>query len=135
MLFYSVGSEEDKMVRVPRDMYTAIYEIIKEYPHYGWKGPSEFVRDAIRRYVKEIREREVLLKRAMGYMPQRIEDILRSFMGEEEARELSQRISEIQEEDSEKYLSRIVEILQERTGPILAELLARKLMEAGINED
>lgn len=117
------------MVRVPKEMYLAIYEIIKEYPHYGWKGPSEFVRDAIRRYVKEIKERELILKKAMGYMPQRIESILRNFMDEEDAREMAQKIEEIDEEDAEEYVARVVDILQDKLGPTLAELLARRLLE------
>jgi len=124
-----VGSEEDKMVRVPKEMYLAIYEIIREYPHYGWKGPSEFVRDAIRRYVKEIKERELILKRAMGYMPQKVESILMNFMDEDEAKELGKKIEEINEEDPEKYVAKVVDILQEKLGVTLAELLARRLLE------
>jgi len=124
-----VGSEEDKMVRVPKEMYLAIYEIIREYPHYGWKGPSEFVRDAIRRYVKEIKERELILKRAMGYMPQKVESILMNFMDEDEAKELGKKIEEISEEDPEKYVAKVVDILQEKLGVALAELLARRLLE------
>lgn len=124
-----MGSEEDKMVRVPKEMYLAIYEIIREYPHYGWKGPSEFVRDAIRRYVKEIKERELILKRAMGYMPQKVESILMNFMDEDEAIELGKKIEEISEEDPEKYVAKVVDILQEKLGVTLAELLARRLLE------
>lgn len=124
-----MGSEEDKMVRVPKEMYLAIYEIIREYPHYGWKGPSEFVRDAIRRYVKEIKERELILKRAMGYMPQKVESILMNFMDEDEAKELGKKIEEISEEDPEKYVAKVVDILQEKLGVALAELLARRLLE------
>ncbi len=122
-----MGSEEDKMVRVPKEMYLAIYEIIKEYPHYGWKGPSEFVRDAIRRYVKEIKERELIIKKAMSYMPQKIESILGNFMDEDDAKELAQKISEI--EDEEDYVAKVVEILQDKLGTALAELLARRLLE------
>ena len=124
-----MGSEEDKMVRVPKEMYLAIYEIIREYPHYGWKGPSEFVRDAIRRYVKEIKERELILKRAMGYIPQKVESILMNFMDEDEAKELGKKIEEISEEDPEKYVAKVVDILQEKLGVALAELLARRLLE------
>ncbi len=125
-----MGSEEDKMVRVPKEMYLAIYEIIKEYPHYGWKGPSEFVRDAIRRYVKEIKERELIIKKAMSYMPQKIESILGNFMDEDDAKELAQKISEI--EDEEDYVAKVVEILQDKLGTALAELLARRLLEEGL---
>ncbi len=132
---YAVGSEEDKMVRVPKDMYLAIHEIIKEYPYYGWKGPSEFVRDAIRRYVKEIREREMLIRRAMGTMPSRIEEILSNFMDEDDARQLAMEIEKIQENEPEKYIDEVVKILKTRLGETLAELLARKLLEGGANED
>ena len=125
-----MGSDEDKMVRVPKEMYLAIYEIIKEYPHYGWKGPSEFVRDAIRRYVKEIKERELIIKKAKGYMPQKIESILRDFMDEDDAKELAQKIREI--EGDEDYVANVVEILQDKLGPALAELLARRLLEEGL---
>ena len=125
-----MGSDEDKMVRVPKEMYLAIYEIIKEYPHYGWKGPSEFVRDAIRRYVKEIKERELIIKKAKGYMPQKIESILEDFMDEDDAKELAQKIGEI--EDEEDYVAKVVEILQDKLGPALAELLARRLLEEGL---
>ena len=132
---YDVGSDEDKMVRVPKDMYMAIYEIIKEYPYYGWKGPSEFVRDAIRRYVKEIKERELMLRRAMENMPNKAEDTLSNFMDPEEAKELAEKISQVKEEEPEKYVQEVVKILQHRLGRTLAELLARRLLEVGENED
>jgi len=124
-----VGSEEDKMVRVPKEMYEAINEMIKKYPYYGWKGPSEFVRDAIRRYLKEINEREVLLRRALNHMPNKIEEMLKDFMGDEEAREVSEKIMAVKEEDPEKYIKRVVEILKGRLGQNLAELMARRLLE------
>jgi len=124
-----VGSEEDKMVRVPKEMYEAINEIIKRYPYYGWKGPSEFVRDAIRRYVKEINEKEVLLRKALGYMPNRIEEMLRDFMGEEEAKEVSEKIAAINEKDPEEYVRKVVDILKGRVGQNLAELIAKRLLE------
>jgi len=124
-----VGSEEDKMVRVPKEMYEAINEIIKKYPYYGWKGPSEFVRDAIRRYVKEINEREIILRRAVGNMPSRIEEMLRDFMGEEEAKEVSEKISAIKDKDPEEYVRKVVDILKGRLGQNLAELIAKRLLE------
>jgi metal-responsive CopG/Arc/MetJ family transcriptional regulator len=124
-----VGSEEDKMVRVPKEMYEAINEVIKRYPHYGWKGPSEFVRDAIRRYLKEIGEREILLRKAINNMPNRIEEMLRDFMGDEEAKEVSEKILAIREEEPEKYIERVVDILKGRLGQNLAELMARRLLE------
>ena len=124
-----MGSEEDKMVRVPKEMYEAINEVIKRYPHYGWKGPSEFVRDAIRRYLKEIGEREILLRKAINNMPNRIEEMLRDFMGDEEAKEVSEKILAIREEEPEKYIERVVDILKGRLGQNLAELMARRLLE------
>ena len=117
------------MVRVPKEMYEAINEVIKRYPHYGWKGPSEFVRDAIRRYLKEIGEREILLRKAINNMPNRIEEMLRDFMGDEEAKEVSEKILAIREEEPEKYIERVVDILKGRLGQNLAELMARRLLE------
>jgi Arc/MetJ-type ribon-helix-helix transcriptional regulator len=110
-------------------MYEAINEVIKRYPHYGWKGPSEFVRDAIRRYLKEIGEREILLRKAINNMPNRIEEMLRDFMGDEEAKEVSEKILAIREEEPEKYIERVVDILKGRLGQNLAELMARRLLE------
>ena len=130
-----MGSEEDKMVRVPKDMYMAIHEIIKKYPHYGWKGPSEFVRDAIRRYVKEIREREIIMRKAMGTMPTRIESILSNFMDEDDARQLANEIEKLETQDPEEYVKKVVDILKSRLGYTLAELLAQTLLEGGENED
>jgi len=124
-----VGSEEDKMVRVPKEMYEAINDVIKRYPYYGWKGPSEFVRDAIRRYLKEINEREIVLRKAVKKMPNKIEEMLRDFMGEEEAQILSERIFRIREDEPEEYVNKVVDILKGRIGQNLAELLARKLLE------
>ncbi|OYT60040.1 CopG family transcriptional regulator [Euryarchaeota archaeon ex4484_178] len=124
-----MGSEEDKMVRVPKEMYEAINDVIKRYPYYGWKGPSEFVRDAIRRYLKEINEREIVLRKAVKKMPNKIEEMLRDFMGEEEAQILSERIFRIREDEPEEYVNKVVDILKGRIGQNLAELLARKLLE------
>ncbi len=117
------------MVRVPKEMYEAINEVIKRYPHYGWKGPSEVVRDAIRRYLKEIGEREILLRKSINNMPNRIEEMLRDFMGDEEAKEVSEKILAIREEEPEKYIERVVDILKGRLGQNLAELMARRLLE------
>ncbi len=130
-----MSSEEDKMVRVPREMYESISEIIKKYPQYGWKGPSEFVRDAIRRYIKEIHDREILYRNAVSRMPDRIGEILMDFFGEEEAQEVYRQITMINESEPERYIQRVVDILEERVGKNLAELLARRLVEVEINED
>ena len=125
------GNSEDKMVRVPRDMYEAIGEIIKEYPQYGWKGPSEFVRDAVRRYVEEVKRREIVLRKAIKVMPDRIKVILTNFMGEEEAEESYRKIKEIKDNEPEKYIDEVIEILQSKVGRNLAELIARKIVEGG----
>ncbi len=122
------------MVRVPKEMYESISEIVRNYPQYGWKGPSEFVRDAIRRYIKEIRDREIIYRAAVQEMPSRIQEILMDFFGEEEAREVYKEISRIEESEPEKYVERIVGVLEGRVGRNLAELLARRLVEVEINE-
>ena len=129
-----MGNNEDKMVRVPKDMYDAIGELIKRYPQYGWKGPSEFVRDAIRRYVEELNRREILLKRAMRVMPDRVKEILSKFMGEKEAAEAHRRIMEIHEDDPEKYILAVVEILRDYVGEKLAEIIARRIVEERLHE-
>ncbi len=123
------GSGEDKMVRVPKDMYDAIGEIIKTYPQYGWKGPSEFVRDAIRRYVEELHQREVVLRKALKIMPDRVKVVLQKFMGEEEAEEAYRKIKAIKEEDPEEYVKKVVKVLEEYVGRQLAELIARRIVE------
>ena len=123
------SSGEDKMVRVPKEMYDAIGEIIKNYPQYGWKGPSEFVRDAIRRYVEELRRREILLRKAMKAMPDRVKNILQKFMGEAEADEAYRKIKEIDEKDPEKYLEKVIDILKDYVGKQLAEIIARRIVE------
>ncbi len=125
------NGDGDKMVRVPRDMYEAIGEIIREYPQYGWKGPSEFVRDAVRRYVEEVKRREVILRRAIKEMPDRIKLILVNFMGEEEAEESYRKIKGIKEEEPEKYIEDVIGILQDKVGRNLAELIARRIVEGG----
>ncbi len=127
---YAVAnSNEDRMVRVPREMYEAIAELIKKYPQYGWKGPSEFVRDAIRRYVEEIMHKEMLLKRAVKKMPQKMKRILAEFMGEEEAEIVYSEIMRIDENDPNEYINKVIEILEPRLGGHLAEILARRLVE------
>ena len=126
------GNSEDKMVRVPRDMYEAIGEIIREYPHYGWKGPSEFVRDAVRRYVEEVKRREMILRKAVRVMPDRIKMILVNFMGEEDAEEAYQKIKAIKENEPEKYIEKVVEILQDKVGRNLAEIISRRIVEEGV---
>ncbi len=123
------SSGEDKMVRVPKEMYDAIGEIIKNYPQYGWKGPSEFVRDAIRRYVEELRRREILLRKAMKAMPDRVKNILQKFMGEAEADDAYRKINEIDEKDPEKYLEKVIDILKDYVGKQLAEIIARRIVE------
>ena len=130
-----MSSEEDKMVRVPKEMYESISEIIKKYPQYGWKGPSEFVRDAIRRYIKEIQDREIVYRHAVEGMPDRISEILMDFFGEEEAREVYREINRIEESEPERYIQRVVGVLEGRVGRNLAELLARRLVEVEIDED
>ncbi len=122
-------NSEDKMVRVPRDMYDAIGELIKKYPQYGWKGPSEFVRDAIRRYVEELKRREILLERAKKVMPDRVKVILSKFMGPEEAKEAYEKIMRIEEKDPEKYIAEVVKILEDYVGAKLADLIARRIVE------
>ncbi len=129
-----MGNNEDKMVRVPKDMYDAIGELIKKYPQYGWKGPSEFVRDAIRRYVEELNRREVLLKKAMKVMPSKVREILSKFMGPEEASEAYEKIMAIHEEDPEKYVEMVVDILKEYVGEKLADIMARRIVEERLNE-
>ncbi len=129
-----MGNSEDKMVRVPKDMYDAIGELIKKYPQYGWKGPSEFVRDAIRRYVEELHRREILLKRAMKVMPGRVREILSKFMGPAEAEEAYARIMEIHEDDPEEYVAKVVEILKDYVGEKLADIIARRIVEERLNE-
>jgi len=124
-----VVNSEDKMVRVPRDMYDAIGELIKKYPQYGWKGPSEFVRDAIRRYIEELKRREILLERAKKVMPDRVKLILSKFMGVEEAKEAYVKIMRIEEKDPEKYIAEVVKILEDYVGAKLAELIARRIVE------
>ena len=123
------GSAEDKMVRVPKEMYDAIGEIIKDYPQYGWKGPSEFVRDAIRRYVEDLRRKELVLRKAMKAMPDRVKNILQKFMGEEEANEAYRKIKEIKEEDPEKYMNKVIEVLEGYVGRQLAEIIAKRIVE------
>ena len=123
------GSGEDKMVRVPKEMYDAIGEIIRSYPQYGWKGPSEFVRDAIRRYVEELRRREIVLRKAIKVMPDRVKNILQKFMGEDEAGEAYRKIKDIKEEDPEEYVKKVVEVLEGYVGRQLAELIARRIVE------
>ncbi len=120
---------DDRMVRVPRDMYDAIGELIKKYPQYGWKGPSEFVRDAIRRYVEELHRREILLEQAKKIMPDRVRVILSKFMGEDEARDVYEKIMKIDESDPEKFIDEVVLILKEHVGEKLAELIARRIVE------
>ncbi len=122
------------MVRVPKDMYDAIGELIKKYPQYGWKGPSEFVRDAIRRYVEELHRREIILKKAMKVMPDRVKMILSRFMGEDEAMEAYRRIMEIREEDPEEYIGEVVNVLKEYVGEKLAEIIARRIVEERLYE-
>jgi len=129
-----VGTSDDKMVRVPKDMYDAIGEIIKKYPQYGWKGPSEFVRDAVRRYVDELRRREIILKRAAEAMPGRVKDILSRFMGPEEASEAYEEIKKINERDADKFIQEAVKVLKKYVGEALAEIIARRIVEERINE-
>ena len=123
------GNSEDKMVRVPRDMYEAIGEIIREYPQYGWKGPSEFVRDAVRRYVEEVKRRELILRKAIKSMPDRVKIILTNFMGEEEAEESYRKIMEIKKDNPEEYIEEVIKVLQGKMGRNLAELIARRIVE------
>ena len=120
---------DDRMVRVPRDMYDAIGELIKKYPQYGWKGPSEFVRDAIRRYVEELHRREILLEQAKQIMPDRVKAILSKFMGENEAKDVYEKIMKIDESDPEKFIDEVVLILKEHVGEKLAELIAQRIVE------
>ena len=129
-----MGNSEDKMVRVPKDMYDAIGDIIKKYPQYGWKGPSEFVRDAIRRYVEELKRREILLERAVKIMPNRVKAILSKFMGPAEAEEAYEKIMAIQEKEPEEYIKEVVNILSDYVGEKLAELIARRIVEERENE-
>ncbi len=134
ILIIFVGNNEDKMVRVPKDMYDAIGDIIKKYPQYGWKGPSEFVRDAIRRYVEELKRREILLERAVKVMPNRVKVILSKFMGPAEAEEAYEKIMGIQEKEPEEYIMEVVNILSDYVGEKLAELIARRIVEERENE-
>ena len=123
------GSTEDKMVRVPKEMYDAISEIIKNYPQYGWKGPSEFVRDAIRRYVEELHRKEMVLREAMRVMPDKVKNILQKFMGEEEADEAYRNVKEIIEDDPEEYVNKVIDVLKDYVGRQLAEIIARRIVE------
>ncbi len=130
----SVGNSEDKMVRVPKDMYDAISELIKKYPQYGWKGPSEFVRDAIRRYLEELNRREIILQRAMKVMPNRVKALLNRFMGDKEAELAYREIMKIETRDPGEYIQKVVNILSEHVGEKLAELIAKRIVEERINE-
>ncbi len=129
-----MGNSEDKMVRVPKDMYDAIGDIIKKYPQYGWKGPSEFVRDAVRRYVEELYRREMVLKRAAQEMPGRVKDILSRFMGPEEAEEAYGEIKAIDAEDVDEFIKEAVNVLKKYVGDALAEIIARRIVEERENE-
>ncbi len=122
-------NSEDKMVRVPKDMYDAIGEIIKKYPQYGWKGPSEFVRDAVRRYVEELNRREVILKRAAAAMPGKVREILSRFMGPKEAEEAYQEIRDIKADDANEFIAEAVNILSKYVGDALAEIIAKRIVE------
>ena len=122
------------MVRVPKDMYDAIGDIIRRYPQYGWKGPSEFVRDAVRRYVDEVRHREVILKMAVKVMPGRVKEILSKFMGQNEAVRAYEEISKIDENNPQTFIDLAVNILKKYVGETMAEIIAKRIVEEKENE-
>jgi len=128
------GESSDKMVRIPKEMYDGIMEIISMYPEYGWKGPAEFVRDAVRRYLEEIKNREKLYRKLAPRLPGRIIAILREVAGEKLAMRIERELEKIEFEDPKVYYTQELMVLSKYVGKGAAQLLAKRIMEIMMEE-
>ncbi len=128
------GESSDKMVRIPKEMYDGIMEIISMYPEYGWKGPAEFVRDAVRRYLEEIKNREKLYRKLAPRLPGRIIAILREVAGEKLAMRIERELEKIEFEDPKLYYTQVLMVLSKYVGKGAAQLLAKRIMEIMMEE-
>ncbi len=128
------GEGGDKMVRVPKEMYDGIMEIITLYPEYGWKGPAEFVRDAVRRYMEDIKNREKIYRKLAPKLPMKIITVLREVAGEKLKEKIEREIEKIEFEDPKVYYTQILMVLSKYVGKGAAQLLAKRILEIMMEE-
>lgn len=123
------NNKECKMVRIPKEMYDSILEIISLYPEYGWKGPAEFVRDAVRRYLEEIRCRERFYRSVGDRLPRSILEVLREAVGDKLAKKIELELENIELENLREYYYRVVNVLSKYMSKNSAELIAKRILE------
>ena len=128
-------------VRISKAMMHQVSEIIEDHPELAYSTPNDFIRDATRRRIEIIMEREMVARANITALPDRVESIIEDAVGEGLARDLETELRKLLEKvdpkkDPDAFMRGVKTILSSTFGPTMAETIASRIIKesSGTNE-
>ena len=128
-------------VRISKAMMHQVCEIIEGHPELAYSTPNDFIRDATRRRIEVIMEREMVARANITALPDRVESIIEDAVGEGLARDLEKELGKLLDSidpkrDPDGFMRGVKQILSSTFGPTMAETIASRIIKenSGDNE-
>ena len=120
-------------VRISKAMMYQVSEIIEGHPELAYSTPNDFIRDATRRRIEVIMEREMVARANITALPDRVESIIEDAVGEGLARDLETELRKLLEhidpkKDPDGFMRGVKKILSSTFGPTMAETIASRII-------
>ncbi len=120
-------------VRISKAMMHQVSDIIENHPELAYSTPNDFIRDATRRRIEIIMEREMVARANITALPNRVESIIEDAVGEGLARDLENELKKLLDKidprkDPDSFMRGVKSILSSTFGPTMAETIASRII-------
>ncbi|GEM_PF-2433668 len=126
-------------VRLPRELKEEIDNLIETHPRLGYSGPSDFVRDAVRRRLEELKERDMQTENGAEAAVQHTREIVRDIMGPEGLEVFDRKMEEVtarmKNSGSEDIMVAMRGVLREMMGAAAERSISKRVYKREVEKD
>ncbi len=126
-------------VRISKAMMHQVTELIERHPELAYSTPNDFIRDATRRRIESVFEREMVARANINTLPERVESIIEDAVGEGLAKDLEHELELLLKKvdpktDPDGFMRGVKKILSSTFGPTMAESIASRIIQESNGE-
>ncbi len=126
-------------VRLPRELKEQIDRLIVTHPELGYGGPSDFVRDSVRRRMEELKGMELQNGNRVGEAVEQGREIVKEIMGQEGLDVFDRKMQEAgvdpRNSGSAEMLTAMKRVLREMMGAAAERSISERIYEREVEKD
>ena len=121
-------------VRLSKVMMNQVEDTVKAHPEWAWSNNSDFIRDAVRRLLEQVRTQESIKAHSLSTLPKRVLDVAKETLDPGSYSQFRKDLLEIMasmdfDRDPSTFLDASTDTLAKYLGETLAQSVVKNLYE------